>query len=497
MSNAQFINVLPNGNISSQRAWNAQTSQALLRDYHTPSAIGELIGALPVSLRLRLSIILTFVLIATTVVGMTYLMLNARQAISEELKSSVELSSKLIAMVLTHVPAGNVEAMSGELADKLASVGDTRHLRISVTTDPHYAGIQAELPSPEDVPGWFVRMVHPQPLALIGVTKLGVGPQSIILRADAADEIGESWREVRPLMLLLLAFGITAIVLVYIVIGRSLRPLHGVSHALRAIEEGEFDAHVPPVGVPEIDVIAERFNRMSAALLHGDRETRLLAQRSLAIQEDERRRLAQELHDELGQSISAIKALAVSIRDRTPVLEPTVVGSADTIVEVSTDIYDRVRRMMASLRPVVLDELGLVSALRNMVDDWNAHHEDTFCQFRVDGRIPELADGVSINCYRIVQEALTNIAKHARADQASVVLRGIDSTDDERGYFEIRIGDDGVGFDVDATTRGLGLVGIYERVEVMGGKVQLRSELSGGTHYVIAVPSSTDPSGHD
>ena len=177
------------------------------------------------SLRLRLSVILTFVLIATIAIGMTYLMLNARQAISEELKSSAELSSKMIALALAHVPPDNVDAMTNELADQLASVGDTRHLRISVTTDPRYSGVQAELPSPEDVPVWFVSLVHPEPLQLVRVIKLGVGPERIVLRADASDEIGESWREVRPLLLMLLAFGISAIVLVYIVLGRSLSSL--------------------------------------------------------------------------------------------------------------------------------------------------------------------------------------------------------------------------------------------------------------------------------
>jgi len=440
------------------------------------------------SLRLRLSVILTFVLLATIVVGMTYLIFNVRQAISAELKSSVELSSKLIALTLSHVPEGNVEAMAAQLGEQLAQVGDTRHLRIGVTTDSSYSGVQAELPSPSDVPGWFVRLVHPEPLQLVRVVTLGGGPERIVLRADAADEIGESWREVKPLMLMLVAFGIITNVLVYTVLGRPLNSLNGVSHAFQAIEAGEFDVHVPRVGVPEIDAIAERFNHMSGVLKRSNQETQLLAQRSLAIQEDERRRLAQELHDELGQSISAIKALAVAIRDRAPGLDPTVVGSADTIVDVSSDIYDRVRRMMAHLRPLVLDELGLVSALQNMVDDWNSHHEDTFCQFRVDGPIPDLSDAVAINCYRIVQEALTNVAKHASAEQAWVVLGHDVGTTGESGTFEMRIGNDGIGFDVNAVTRGLGLVGMHERVEAMNGKMELTSNGTGGTLIHVAVP---------
>ena len=439
------------------------------------------------SLRLRLSVTLTVVLLATVVVGMSYLMLNVRQAIREELNSSVELSSNLIGLLLRHVPPGNVETLAGQLDTQLAGVGDTRHLRINLINDASTPSIHTELPAPDDVPRWFVRLVHPEPIELVRVVKLGGGPQHILLRADATDEIAESWREVRPLMLMLVVFGVAANGLVYIVLGRSLSSLQNVSRAFLAIKEGEFETIVPLVGVSDIDIIAERFNHMRGVLKQSKYETQTLAQRSLAIQENERRRLALELHDELGQSISAIKALAVAIRDRKPDSDPAVVDSADTIVDVSTEIYARVRNMMAHLRPVVLDELGLVSALQHMVDDWNGHHEDTFCEFRVEMPIPKLSDDVAINCYRIVQEALTNIAKHARADRASVVLRGESGPSGQTGILDIRIDDNGVGFDPNSTDRGLGLVGIHERVEAMQGEMELLTGANHGTHYSINV----------
>ena len=350
------------------------------------------------SLRLQLSVILTSVLLAIVIITLAYLMLNVRRAVSDELNASVELSSKLIRLVLRYVPPDSLHAMTAQLGTELARVGDTRHLRIGVTTDAAFSGVQSELPVPEDVPRRFVRLVHPEPIKLVRIVKLGSGPERIVLRADAADEISESWREVRPLMLMLVVFGVVANGLVYLVLGRSLRSLQSVSGAFLSIEEGDYDTTVPLVGVPDIDVIVRRFNHMREVLKRSKHEARLLAERSLLIQEDERRRLAQELHDELGQSISAIKALAVAIRDHLPASKTTIVDSADTIIDVSTDIYSRARSMIARLRPVVLDELGLVSALQNMVDDWNSHHEDTFCKFGVEGQIPDLADDIAINC---------------------------------------------------------------------------------------------------
>ena len=144
--------------------------------------------------------------------------------------------------------------------------------------------------------------------------------------------------------------------------------------------------------------------------------------------------------------------------------------------------------MMADLRPVVLDEFGLVTAMQTMTDDWNARHEETFCRFRVDGEVPALPGNIAINCYRIVQEALTNIAKHARADEASVLLVNHAPSTDNAATLEIRIDDNGIGFDRNTTARGLGLVGIHERVEAMNGKMELVTAESAGTHYTIMVP---------
>jgi len=440
------------------------------------------------SLRLRLNVILTCVLLATVVVGMSFLMLDVRRSIRDELNASVELSSKLIALALRQVAPDDRGRVTREIAGQLARVGDTRHLSIRVVRGNPLAQYQIPIPRPPGVPNLFVRLVHPEPLQLVRVLTLGDGPDSIIVTADAADEISETWGELKPILVMLMIFAVVANVLVYVVLGRSLASLNRMTLAFQAIEAGEFDVEIAGTGVGDVDAIIERFNHMSGVLRQANRETQLIAQRSLAIQEDERRRLAQELHDELGQSISAIKALAVSISQRSGPEPSAVATSAGTIVDVSTEIYDQVRRMMAHLRPVVLDEFGLVSALESMVDDWNAHHEDTFCRFGVEGDVGGLPDDVAINCYRVVQEALTNMAKHAAAGEASVFLVNRSATAENASMLTIRIEDKGCGFDPATTPRGLGLVGIHERVEAMNGKVELTSARGEGTQFFIEVP---------
>jgi two-component system sensor histidine kinase UhpB len=445
-----------------------------------------------VSLRLRLNLILTLVFVVTLVVGATYTIANARRAIGAELGASIELASRLLASVLTAVPANESLAVVDKLVDDLNRTGKLRHLRIEANFDhaamlgsrEGFGGITA--------PAWFVRLVGPEPLELVRVISAEGGARPVVVRADPSAEISEAWQESRTTLITLLIFALVANGLIYVIVGRSLQPLARVSAALEGIEHGRLDERIPTVGLADIDRIAERFNHMADGLQRSRDDTQALARRSLAIQEDERRSLAQELHDELGQSISAIKALAVSIEDRGGA-DSTVAESARTIADVSSDIYDRVRTMMTRLRPVALDELGLVPTLQNMIDDWNDHHEDVFCEFNASSDFPPLDRDASINVFRIIQEALTNVVKHAKADRVQVDLFSRRAADDGTGVcaVELNIADDGVGFDLADTPQSLGLLGIRERVEAMHGTLELTTAPNTGTQYRITANVNT------
>jgi len=308
----------------------------------------------------------------------------------------------------------------------------------------------------------------------------------VIVRAEPADEILEAWRETRLALALLGGFGLVATALVLAVLRRALAPLALLSNALQRFEAGDYDVRLQPSGVPDIDRATESFNHMAGVLSASRSEMTRLAQEALAIREEERRHLAQELHDGLGQSISAIKALAVSI-ERKARGEGGIGASAAMIANVSTGMYDQVRSMMARLRPSILDELGLVSALANMIDDWNAHHEDVFCSFEHLGAAPTLSADGAINVFRIVQEALTNVARHAQATSVSVRLR----TDRRACLLDIE--DDGRGFDPATVRRGHGLLGIDERVRAMGGSLSLATAPGRGTKFAITIPLSEHP----
>ncbi len=437
------------------------------------------------SLLLRLSLVVACILLLTGAVGAVNLVANVRRAVSDEMSSSLELTTMLLQL---QVDAGDGQqpVLVAAWRERLRSLRYSRHLRLSLAGP----GQQGELPiivpeSVPGVPGWFVRVVAPHSPELLRRIPLGGNGQEVMVRADPSDEILEAWGETRLALLTLAAFGLVATALVYAVLRQAMAPLAALSTALQQFEAGNYDLRLGRSGVPDIDRATESFNHMASVLSQSRDEMIHLAQRSLVIREEERRHLAQELHDGLGQSISAIKALAVSIgRKAEP--QSGIATSATLIAEVSSSMYDQVRSMMARLRPSILDELGLVSALSSMIDDWNTHHEDLFCSFEHTNPLPELPPEAAINIFRIVQEALTNVVRHADASRVGVRLRALEDGE----YIEISIADDGKGFDAATVRRGLGLVGIEERVRAMNGKLSLAAEPGRGTEFAIVIPRS-------
>lgn len=230
-------------------------------------------------------------------------------------------------------------------------------------------------------------------------------------------------------------------------------------------------------------------------------ENRILIQNSLAVQEGERRHLARELHDEFGQCITAIQADARIINERAPVDDPHVATSARAIQSVAAHLYDVVHSMMQRLRPEILDDLGLLETLSAEVDAWRSRQPDTVYELEVDDRLSELGEELNITLYRIVQECLTNIAKHARAHHVTIRLAAAEDLPDRTGGqgkrrgVRLLIQDDGTGFEPVSYRPGLGLIGMRERVEGLNGHFSVASSRGTGTRVSVELPLISAESG--
>jgi len=223
-------------------------------------------------------------------------------------------------------------------------------------------------------------------------------------------------------------------------------------------------------------------------------ENRMLVGESLVVQENERRHLARELHDEMGQCITAIQADAKIISEFAARCDCRLVTSAEAIKVVSARIYEFVHATMLQLRPSMLDNLGLGDAIREEVNTWRSRHQDTRCTLSINTDLDGLDEQTNITVYRIVQECLTNIAKHANARSIAIDIDYVDATQpgDLDGIpvsaVRISIRDDGEGMDPEARGQGLGLIGMRERASALGGMLSVQSTLGQGTTVVVALP---------
>ena len=441
------------------------------------------------SLRFRLNLLITLLFIAVLCAGSSYAIISARKTVTEEIQSAALLTSNMITASISTIQSSGNQGLYEQLLSELSKLETTRHLQILISLDLGVGTarpLQPTLPINADAPDWFIDLVEPPSMEFKRVfTSVGGSGTEVIIRADPSAEITEAWLETRNFLLLLLLFTALANLLIYIILGRDLAPIEAILSGLETIERGDYRLRLPKFTSVEFSRISDRFNHLAGVLLQNREENRRLTRRSLEIQEEERRRLAQELHDELGQSLTAINAIATSMEQSGRKAGQNVVESTRIIKTIADDMYGVARGMIRQLRPAVLDELGLVPAVQQLVDEWNSAHADTFCHLDIKADCLAPSDAVKINIYRIIQESLTNVARHSAAKNVYISLKN--SARNTPGLL-LEISDDGRGFDPDRTLKGMGLSGIQERVDSMGGEFQLVSGRNKGVKITIIFP---------
>lgn len=214
-------------------------------------------------------------------------------------------------------------------------------------------------------------------------------------------------------------------------------------------------------------------------------ENRRLTRRLFNVQELERRHLSRELHDELGQWLTAIQANAQAIHSvsgNEPGASSSCQESAQAIINSAGQIHQVVRRILRRLRPVVLDQLGLADSLEEIVCQWRAHHPDVYCELTLEGALNDLNEVTNITLYRTVQAALTNISSHAAASQVSISLRR------EPDHILLSVADNGQGMNMHLPSLGLGLLGMRERAIAAEGEFSFTSEPGQGLRIDVKLP---------
>ena len=223
--------------------------------------------------------------------------------------------------------------------------------------------------------------------------------------------------------------------------------------------------------------------RLAEALAENQR----LAQQYLDMQEHERKALARDLHDELGQYINAIKLDALALRETIPGVRESEHRTVAAMVDNIDRVYAAVGGLIRRLRPAGLDELGLAAALEHCVNDWRQRLEPAHIALQIECDLVSLDAAVGLVLFRLIQEAMTNVARHSQANRVEVRIVAKRLGDGREGV-EATITDDGRGADLAVPSRGLGLVGMRERVAVLGGSLYISSHRGGGFSVRATLP---------
>ncbi|GJD79282.1 sensor histidine kinase [Methylobacterium gregans] len=338
-------------------------------------------------------------------------------------------------------------------------------------------------------PAWFEtlhrRLLGPSEPVRRAITLNRREAGTVVTTPDPGAMVRQIWRQVRVLIGTALAMAACIALLATLVLGVSLRPAALITRGLRRLGDGDRAARLPRFRSGEFDRIARAVDALGERLERSTVERTVLTQRLFQVQEDERRALARELHDEFGQCLTATGALAGAI-EAGSADRPDLRADAQVISRTIRQMMTTLREALARLRPPDLEEFGLGPSLHRLVASWRRREAPTFA-LGVAGDLATVPGPVALSLYRIVQECLTNAVRHGRPTCVRVDLVR------RRDWISVVVSDDGGGDPAAiAGTGGHGVLGMRERVAALGGRLTIgRAEQ--GLRIEAVIPCPPDP----
>jgi len=445
-----------------------------------------------VSLRLQINLIVCAItalfvaaLLALKVAGM-------RQSVHEEVVAAHRVASQLLNRTVWGYAAQGPEALQAWLQ----GVGRVRSTDITLL-DPQGRVLYHSPPSAykagRDAPAWFDALVSPSPSAQSITFPSG----TLTVRANASRAVLDAWDEAVVLVGVSVALLLLVNALVFWLVGRAVRPFRHIVAGLNRLESGQLDVTLPPLAGTEAAAIGTAFNRMTRVLrenLENERralraEHELSDNRELARWvdsqvEQERRTIAHVLHDELGQSVTAIRSMAMSIAQRVQASDAQAESAARLIAEESSRLYDAMHGLIPRLAPLVLERFGLGDALLELVQRTRRSHPDIRIELDVQLGDACPAGDIAFALYRAAQEGITNALRHGQPQSIRVVVLAAE------GEVALEVHDDGRGLGPaqPGSAGHYGLRWLAERVESLGGRLAIEAAVPRGVRLHARVP---------
>jgi two-component system sensor histidine kinase UhpB len=445
------------------------------------------------SLRARINWLIALVLTLGLAINVTRLVLEAGPRVQAEDQSVIRLAREFIDTIV----AGLNEAPDPE-ARLNQIVYDLNRLRhVSITRQDQAADRAGMTDKPADnagarsPPAWFVTLVHPEKTTVTVPISIKGKPGSLLITSLPNDEMAEIWDGIVTQLQIGTAIAIALFLITTRVVSRALAPIATLSEAMTRIEAGGYETRVKPDGPPELASICEKLNHLAATLGDAVDDKRRLAERVVSLQDVERKEIARELHDEFGPYLFALRAHAgalTRISDAGGLNVEAARKHGGAILEQVNALQQTNRRVLEKLRPAGLTELGLREALGALLRLWGESHPDVTIATEISPSLGEAGETADLTIYRTIQEALTNVFRHAGATRINVTVEPTGpSVGPMRAVREgalVRVRDNGGGLRPDHKL-GLGLTGMRERILALGGSLTIASGDNGVTVEAI------------
>jgi two-component system sensor histidine kinase UhpB len=442
-------------------------------------------------LRTRLNLVVAALSAAFVIVLIAAEIQSTRASVREEIEAANRVASQLLGrLAAAYSQAGGPERVL-QFLQQLGRVRANEVSLLAATGEILYRSPPATYKAGREAPAWFARLLAPQPVTYTFPLQ---GGELLVVQAQPSRAVLDAWDDVTRLSAIAAAMFIIVNGLAFWSVKRALEPVPVIANGLERIQQGDLAFRLPPLAGNEAHAIGAAFNRMAQSLQDKvlaerkahDAEARLEDRRemaSLADQrvEEERRLIAHELHDEFGQSVTAIRSLALAIA--TQAGAPTLATGevARLIADEAGRLYDAMHGLIPRLAPLSLDTLGLAATLESLVRDWQRRHPSIALSLRQE--LPrELGPSITLAIYRVVQEGLINALRHAQASRVDIAVQ----CDAQRIIATVT--DDGVGLPADWAQPGhFGLRGMADRVRQLGGSFNIGSHEGRGVRLTADI----------
>lgn len=444
------------------------------------------------SLRARLNTLLALVLLLGLAINITRLVLEAGPRVQAEDQSVIRLAREFIETLV--VSLNETPDPDARLNRVIQDLNRLRHVSITRQEDaagakPSAAADRGDDPEPSSVPAWFVALIHPETTAVNVPISIDGKPGSLVITSHPDDEMNEIWDGIVTQLQVGSAIAAALFLMTMMVVSRALAPIQSLSQAMTNIEAGGYGTRVKPGGSPELAAICAKLNHLAATLGEAVEEKRRLAESAVSLQDAERKEIARELHDEFGPHLFALRAHASSLMRIADAREPNAEalrshGSA--LLEQINALQQFNRRVLERLRPVGLAELGLGEAIGALLRLWSTSHPGVVIETAISRSLGETGETAELTIYRIIQEALTNVFRHAGATRVEIMVEPTPSRQTGTApagseAIMVSVRDNGAGLPPDHK-QGFGLIGMRERVLALGGTMTVAS-----THHGVTV----------